>query len=60
MSKTQMQALPDNSKVRAKLLGDWSTHLHKRSEDIGQYQAFKYPSELEANVYQRQNVLFRC
>ena len=42
----QLQALPDNTKVRKQLLGDWSTHLHKRGSSIDTYNAFKRPSEL--------------
>ena len=30
MTKNQMNVLPDNRKVRKQLLGDWSTHIHRR------------------------------
>lgn len=59
-TKAQVQALPDNRTVRKKLMGDWSSHLHKRGQSIDSYQAFKKPIELHAKTFQRQGVLFRC
>ena len=60
INKNQTLVLPDNTKVRKTLLGDWSTHLHKRGQSFDTYNAFKRPVELNIPSLLPQSVLFRC
>lgn len=51
--KMQTQALPDNRSVRKTLLGDWSSHLHRKGQSIDSYNAFKRPTELQTASFLR-------